>query len=122
MMETEIVKPCPYCGQMWSLDLDTDLPEMLCRCPGALEAQSREENTKAMMMNLETLYGEGCDAQEPTFKPVDEELYALLCEIVWKVGHEEIGAVSFRLRDGTEGKVSGKGIERKRNISRKLGR
>lgn len=38
------------------------------------------------------------------------------------VGHEEIGTVSFGLRDGTSGKISVKGIERKKSISMKLGK
>ena len=52
---------------------------------------------------------------------MDEEIYALLSEIVQKVGHEEIGTVSFGLKDGSSGKISVKGIERKKNISMKLG-
>lgn len=121
-MEDKIAKPCPYCGQMHLVEPDCGLPEMICGCPGAKMFQGREENTKVMMLNLEILYGEECGTHEPTFKPVDEELYALLCEIVEKVGHEEIGTVSFSLRDGTSGKISVKGIERKKSISMKLGK
>lgn len=121
-METEIKKACPYCGQMWCLEDESEVPEMLCGCPGAMAFQNREENTKVMMLNLEILYGEECGTHEPTFKPVGEELYTLLCEICQKVGHEEIGTVSFGLRDGTSGKISVRGIERKKSISMKLGK
>lgn len=120
-MEHDITKPCPYCGQMWSVETETERPEMLCRCPGAMTEQAREDNTEKMMQSLEVLFGEQCHEREPAFSPVEEEIYALLAEIVCKVGHEEIGAVSFSLRDGTSGKISAKGIERKRNITRKLG-
>lgn len=121
-METEIKKACPYCGQMWCVESENELPEMLCRCPGAMAFQGREENTQFMMLNLKILFGEECGTHEPAFQPVDEELHALLCEIVQKVGHEEIGTVSFGLRDGTSGRISVKGIERKKNISMKLGK
>ncbi len=118
---SEIAKPCPYCGQMWNMESEDEKPEMLCKCPEALTVQGREENTKKMLESLRMLFGEECSEHEPAFRPVDEEIYALLCEIVQKVGHEEIGSVSFGLRDGTAGKISVKGIERKKNITRKLG-
>ncbi len=118
---SEIVKPCPYCGQMWSMESEDERPEMLCKCTGAMMEQEREANTGKMLGSLRMLFGEECSDQEPAFRPVDEEIYALLCEVVYKVGHEEIGAVSFGLRDGTSGKISVKGIERKKNITRKLG-
>ena len=120
-METEIKKACPYCGQMWCLDSEEERPEEVCRCPGAMLFQEREANTVKMQENLRMVFGEGCDALESKFKPVDEEIYALLSEIVQKVGHEEIGTVSFGLKDGSSGKISVKGIERKKNISMKLG-
>lgn len=121
-METEIKKACPYCGQVWCLDSEDERPEELCKCPGAMLFQSREENTMRMMENLRLVFGEGCDSRESKFQPVSEEIYALLCEIVQRVGHEEIGAVSFGLPDGSSGRISVKGIERKKSISVKLGK
>lgn len=121
MNENEIMKACPYCGQMLALDREDDRPEMYCRCPNAQEAQAREENTVKMLENLRMLFGEDCSEIEPAYRPVDEEIYTLLCEITEKVGREEIGTVSFGLRDGTSGKISVRGIERKKNITRKLG-
>ncbi len=120
-METEIKKACPYCGQVWCVESESERPEMLCRCPGALTFQGREENTATMLQSLEMMFGERCGEMEPAFTPVSEEIYALLAEIVDKVGHEEIGAVSFGLRDGTSGKIGCGVIERKKNIKRKLG-
>lgn len=35
---SEIVKPCTYCGQMLALESEADQPEMLCKCPEAMEA------------------------------------------------------------------------------------
>lgn len=122
MGNNAIVKNCPYCGQFVIVSAEGEPTEMVCKCPEALNYQRREENTTFMMLSLEILYGPECETHEQTFKPVEEELYALLCEIVQKVGHEEIGAVSFSLKDGTSGKISVKGIERKRNISMKLGK
>lgn len=120
-METEIKNACPYCGQVWCLDSGDERPEEVCRCPGAMMFQEREENTLKMQENLRMVFGEAAAALDSKFKPVDEEIYALLSEIVQKVGHEEIGTVSFGLKDGSSGKISVRGIERKKNISVKLG-
>lgn len=122
MNDNKFAKPCPWCGQMIVLGGEDELPEMVCTCPGAMMVQAREENTRILLESLSMLYGENCSEVEPTFRPVEEESFAMLCELTARVGRKEIGEVSFALRDGTSGKISLKGIERKKSISRKLGK
>ena len=73
-----------------------------------------EENTMRLMAGLTELFGEGCAEATEEFVPVTEEVFAILSQVAEKVGHAEMGAVTFQLPDGTAGKISTKGIERKK--------
>lgn len=112
-------KTCPYCGQVCIVKDESEAAEMICGCPGASMFRLFEENTMRLMAGLTELFGEGCAEATEEFVPVTEEVFAILSQVAEKVGHAEMGAVTFQLPDGTAGKISTKGIERKKNIVRK---
>ena len=112
---------CKYCGQTVIVTKEGERAEDHCLCPMAMLERSREENTEKLMESVRTLFGEECSEKTDDFMPVEEEVYTMLMEITDLVGHERIGAVSFALKDGSSGKISVKGVERKKSIVRKIG-
>lgn len=118
MSTIRIEKSCPYCGQQIMCEEDI-LPEMICTCSAALMAQNYERITEKLLLHLEDLYGEHCGEKYPEFRPVSEEQYAVMAQMVDMVGHERMGNVSFLLPDGSKCKITTKDILRTKTIIRK---
>lgn len=126
MNNTEL-KQCPFCGQFMLCEEERDIREC-CTCDGAKKYHARTNTYQSMSAQLKKLCGEGCDEDSETperiravFKPVSEEAYKLLDDILHAVIFRQIGKTSVVLADGTILIISPESITRKANIKNKMG-
>lgn len=107
-------------------DADSDIREY-CSCDGAKKYQTRLKMYATRSAQLEKLCGKDCDKDDNTppeiraaFKPVGDETYEVLDNILYSVIFKRIGKTCIKLADGTTLTISESGIERKTNIKNKL--
>ncbi|MGN0989693.1 MAG: hypothetical protein ACI4N6_05245 [Eubacteriales bacterium] len=126
MPETEL-KQCPFCGQYMMCGDGCDIREV-CSCDGAKKYQTYKIKYDNQTSRLEKLCGEGCSEDSDTpeeiraiFKPVSEEAYKLLEDVLYSVVFRHIGKTRVELTDGTTVTISPDTIERKATVKNKLG-
>lgn len=126
MAETKL-KQCPFCGQYMLCDDGYDIREV-CSCDGAKKYQTYKIKYDNQASRLAKLCGEGCSEDSNTpeeiraiFKPVSEEAYKLLVNVLYSVVFRHIGKTRVELPDGTTITITPDTIERKATVKNKLG-
>lgn len=115
----EGLKACPYCGQVVCVDEGHD-PREACQCQGACDWRAAGEVLKRMKLAIARLFGENCSDIEPSWRPIDEESYAFLCECAERVVFcDGIDAVSVKLDDSSTAVIVWGQIERRMSLKRK---
>ena len=120
MMERENANICPYCGKAVCLEYDEQDPREVCRCQGAKDWRAAGEVYKKMRLAINRLFGEDCGDIEPSWRPVDEESYAFLCECAERVVFcDGIDALNVKLTDSSTAVIHWGVIERRMSLKRK---
>lgn len=110
---------CPYCGQVVCADDGQD-PREACQCQGACDWRDAVKTFDKMKLAINRLFGENCGDIEPSWKPIDEESYAFLCECAERVVFcDGTDAVSVKLADSSTAVIVWGQIERRMSLKRK---
>lgn len=119
---------CPFCGQIIfnvsedeNVEIDRELiGKMKCSCDKAKEFQRKSEKSQCLMTKIDVLFDDGCETQNPMYKPLPPEILDDIHYIAEAVAFERIGDVSVVLPDGTKAKITYTTVERTKTIKTKL--
>ena len=104
---------CPYCGQAVCLEYDGQDPR-------ANDWRAAGEVFKKMKLAINRLFGEDCGDIEPSWRPIDDESYAFLCECAERVVFcDGVDAVNVKLDDSSTAVIHWGVIERRMSLKRK---
>lgn len=117
---------CPYCGQtVFGVADEKSADEALaarmnCTCERAKEFQRQYEKSQQIMEKVDTLFGDGCETQNPVYKPLPPEILDEIRHIAEAVAFERIESAAISLPDDTKAKITYTTIERTKTIKSKL--
>lgn len=117
MVEKKCV--CPYCGQVVCADDGQD-PREVCQCQSACDWRAAVGVFDRMKLAICRLCGEHCGSIEPSWRPIDEESHAFLCECAERVVFcDGVEAMSVKMSDSSTVVISWGQIERRMSLKRK---
>jgi hypothetical protein len=91
-----------------------------CTCWNAVRWREKESTYEKMILAICRLFGENCREIEPSWNPVEEEVYTMLCETAEKVVFVDgLEAVTMKLADSSTAVITYGQIERRMSIRRK---
>lgn len=115
------MKTCPFCGQYAMMDPDVD-PRDVCNCDAAKKWQGNCRTYEARKNALEKLCGNECARINAEYRPVGEETFGLLKDVLRAVCFDQIGKAVIALTDGTTLTIGTKGVRRVAKVDVELGR
>lgn len=118
-MENEGVMTCPFCGCGVMCGSGQDARE-LCGCVGAWVWRKKNDTYRERSAALFALCGEDCADIDPHYKPVGDEILALLDEVLRRVCFGDISRVSLVLADSSALTLSEGAVRRVAKIDTKM--
>lgn len=104
---------CPFCGQV----VLSGNPLEECGCEGAFNWRGKNDRYVRISSAIHRIFGENCHKINPSWEPVDEEVFTCLCECAEKVCFDDaILKITLKLGDDSTAVISDDKVIRKKAL------